>query len=152
MVFAFAEIGLGVSKTVGDLLGPCAFAALMGISRTLYGIKGSKMNLQKALTSSSFLCVVSYLVTVFSPLPVISLIGCALCGFSVGMMWPGTLSLATKQFRRGGTALFALLALAGDIGCSLGPGLVGLISNAVQKAQTFLPSLGFPVRMPQEPD
>ncbi len=133
----FAEIGLGVSKTVGDLLGPCAFAALMGLSRVLYGIKGSKMNLQKALTFSSFLCVVSYLLTVFSPLPVISLIGCALCGFAVGMMWPGTLSLAAKQFHRGGTALFALLALAGDVGCSLGPGLVGLISNAVQKAPNF---------------
>jgi len=82
----FAEIGLGVSKTVGDLLGPCAFAALMGLSRVLYGIKGSKMNLQKALTFSSFLCVVSYLLTVFSPLPVISLIGCALCGFTVGVL------------------------------------------------------------------
>jgi MFS family permease len=109
----------------------------MGLSRVLYGIKGSKMNLQKALTFSSFLCVVSYLLTVFSPLPVISLIGCALCGFAVGMMWPGTLSLAAKQFHRGGTALFALLALAGDVGCSLGPGLVGLISNAVQKAPNF---------------
>ncbi|HAA25982.1 MAG TPA: MFS transporter, partial [Ruminiclostridium sp.] len=112
----FAEIGLGVSKTVGDLLGPCAFAALMGITRTFYGIKGSKINLQKALIFSSFLCVASYLITVFSPLPVISLIGCALCGLSVGMMWPGTLSLAAKRFRKGGTALFALLALAGDVG------------------------------------
>ncbi|NLG87780.1 MAG: MFS transporter [Clostridiaceae bacterium] len=130
----FAEIGLGVSKTAGDLLGPCAFAALMGLSRTFYGIKGSKINLHKALSFSSILCISSYLITVFSPLPVISLIGCALCGLSVGMMWPGTLSLAAKQFRRGGTALFAILALAGDVGCSFGPGFVGLTSNAVQKA------------------
>jgi len=130
----FAEIGLGISKTAGDLLGPCAFAVLMGLSRTFYGIKGSKINLQKALTFSSFLCILSYLLTIFSPLPVISLIGCALCGFSVGMMWPGTLSLAAKQFPRGGTALFAFLALAGDIGCSSGPGLVGLVANAVQKS------------------
>ena len=104
-----------------------------GHNKDIYGIKGSKINLQKALIFSSFLCVASYLITVFSPLPVISLIGCALCGLSVGMMWPGTLSLAAKRFRKGGTALFALLALAGDVGCSLGPGLVGLISNAVQK-------------------
>lgn len=129
----FAELGLGVSKTLGDLLGPCAFALFMGLIRAFYGVKGSKINLKKMLIFSGVLCITSYLVTVFSPFPVLSLVGCALCGFSVGMMWPGTFSLSSQYFPRGGTAMFALLALAGDLGCSAGPGVVGFISNAVQK-------------------
>ena len=125
----FAEEGLGVSKTVGDLLGPCAFAVLMGIARTIYGIKGSKMNLMKIISASGALCIVSYMIAVFAPNPIIALCGCALCGLSVGIMWPGTFSIASKYYPQGGTAMFAILALAGDIGCSAGPTLTGFIAN-----------------------
>jgi len=129
----FAEVGLRISKTMGDLFGPCLFAVLMGLSRLIYGILGDRVNLVAAMIASSILCVAGYLAAVFSPNPVFALLGCGLCGFSVGLMWPGTFSLAAKRFPAGGTAMFAWLALAGDIGCSLGPGLVGIISGGVQK-------------------
>lgn len=125
----FAENGLSVSKTMGDLLGPCMFAVLMGISRTFYGIKGEKIPLKSFITMSSILCAGSYLLAVFAPYPVLSLAGCALCGLSVGIMWPGVFSLAAEYCPQGGTAMFALLALAGDIGCSSGPSVVGSISG-----------------------
>jgi len=125
----FAEVGLKVSKNMGDLLGPCLFAVLMGISRTIYGIYGSKMNLMKYIVGSSILCIGSYLVAVLSPIPLLALIGCAICGFSVGIMWPGVFSLSAKKYPQGGTAMFALLALAGDVGCSSGPGIVGIVAN-----------------------
>lgn len=138
----FAEAGLGVSKTVGDLLGPCAFAVLMGTARVFYGIYSSKINLYTALRISSILCIVSYLVTVFSPSPIISLIGCAVCGLSVGVMWPGTFSLAAKRCPQGGTAMFAILALAGDMGCGGGPGVVGIASDVADKLSlNWLPAL-----------
>ena len=105
----FAETGLGVSKTMGDLLGPCAFAILMGSVRTFYGIKGSKINLEKMLIFSSILCVACYLLAVFSQNPLISLVGCSLCGFAVGMMWPGTFSMSARNFPQGGTAMFRFL-------------------------------------------
>ncbi|MDD2973391.1 MAG: MFS transporter, partial [Lachnospiraceae bacterium] len=125
----FAETGLKVSKNMGDLLGPCFFALLMGISRTIYGIYGAKMNLIKSIVASSILCIFSYCVAVFSPIPIVALFACAVCGFSVGIMWPGVFSLSAKKYPQGGTAMFALLALAGDVGCSSGPGLVGIIAN-----------------------
>ncbi len=126
----FAEEGLGVSKTFGDLLGPCAFAALMGISRTVYGLFGSKMNLRRFIFGSGILCVISYLTAVFAPVPVVSLMGCAVCGLSVGIMWPGTYSIAARRYEQGGTAMFAVLALAGDVGCTSGPVLAGFVGNA----------------------
>ena len=139
----FAELGLGVSKTMGDLLGPCAFAILMGLSRTYFGIRGSKLNLRRALILSSILCIVSYSVAVFAKSPLLSLIGCSMVGLSVGIYWPGTVSLSAETYPRGGTAMFAVLALAGDVGCSVGPGLVGVISNQVQNTEAlgFLSSL-----------
>lgn len=126
---AFAESGLGISKTMGDLLGPCLFAILMGTSRVLYSKYSDKINLKKGLFFSGLLCIMSYCITVFIPNPMISLLGCGLCGFSVGILWPGTFSLASTEFKQGGTALFALLAFAGDIGCSAGPGLVGKMTD-----------------------
>ena len=126
----FAEEGLGVSKTFGDLLGPCAFAALMGISRTVYGLFGSKMNLRRFIFGSGILCVISYLTAVFAPVPFVSLMGCAVCGLSVGIMWPGTYSIAARRYEQGGTAMFAVLALAGDVGCTSGPVLAGFVGNA----------------------
>ena len=127
---AFAEMGLGVSKTVGDLAGPMAFAILMGLSRVLHSVKGDKWDLRKFIIFSTVLCLVSYMLISLVPNPVINLIGCAICGFSIAIMWPGTLSIAAKTLPRGGTAMFAILALAGDIGCSGGPTLVGFVSGA----------------------
>lgn len=127
---AFAESALHVSKTVGDLAGPCMFAILMGSSRAFYTKFHAKLNLLRFQLGSSFLCVASYLVAALSPSPVLGLLGCAVCGFSVGMLWPGTMSLASARFPLGGTAMFAYLSLGGDVGCSLGPTVVGLVADA----------------------
>lgn len=127
---AFAEKGLGVSKTVGDLAGPLAFAVLMGLSRVLHSTKGHNWDLRKFIIFSTCLCLVSYLLISLVPNPVVNLIGCAICGFAIAIMWPGTLSIAAKTLPRGGTAMFAILALSGDIGCSGGPTLVGFVSGA----------------------
>ena len=126
---AFAEKGLGVSKTVGDLAGPMAFAILMGSARAFYGKYGEKIDLEKFMAGSSILCVVSYLCISLVPSPVFGLISCGICGLSVGIMWPGTFSRAVSAIPRGGTALFALMALAGDLGCSGGPTVVGMVSS-----------------------
>lgn len=127
----FAEQGLGVTKTIGDLAGPMTFAILMGTSRAFYGKYGDKLDLDRFMVGSSILCVLSYLCISLSPNPVLSLMGCALCGLSVGIMWPGTFSKASLALKRGGTAMFAFLALAGDVGCSGGPTLVGVISDGL---------------------
>lgn len=129
----FAESSLGVSKTMGDLLGPCTFAALMGASRVFYGKYGEKVQLEKFIFGSSILCVISYLMAVFMPIPVLSLLGCALCGLSVGIMWPGTFSIAARECTRGGTAMFAFFALAGDAGCIAGPGLTSVVAQNFSK-------------------
>jgi len=126
---AFTESALGVSKTIGDLAGPCLFAVFMGISRVFYGKYSEKLDLVKVMLYCGLLCVVCYLLASLSPISIISLVGCALCGLSVGIMWPGTFSKAATTLRSGGTAMFALLALAGDMGCSGGPSLVGFVSG-----------------------
>lgn len=125
----FAEQGLGVSKTVGDLAGPMAFAVCMGLSRAFYGKRGDRIDLDRFMAASGVLCAASYLLISLVPVPAIGLAGCALCGLSVGIMWPGTFSKAAATLRGGGTALFALLALAGDLGCSGGPTLAGIVSG-----------------------
>jgi len=127
----FAQKALGIQKTTGDLFGPCLFALLMGSGRLVYGILGERIDLHKALMFSALLCVASYLLAVFSPHPALSLLGLGLCGLSVSLMWPGTLVLSSKAMPKGGTQLFALLALGGDIGCSLGPWATGLISDGL---------------------
>ena len=126
----FAEQGLGVSKTVGDLLGPMLFAACMGASRAWYGKFGAKIDLKRFMLLSCALCIVAYGVLVLCGVPIFGFLGCGLAGLSVGILWPGTFSLAAGRMERGGTALFALLALAGDVGCSAGPTLVGFVSGA----------------------
>jgi len=128
----FAEKGLQVTKLVGDLLGPCLFAVFMGTTRAAYGVWGSKLDIHKALIFSGALCVVCYGLTVFAPHPIVGLMGCALCGVSVGLMWPGTLSFSAARFPMGGTAMFGILAVCGDIGGSIGPWLAGLVSDGVQ--------------------
>lgn len=128
---ALAEKGLGISKTAGDLAGPCFFAILMGSSRVFHSKIGERFDLSKYLAACALLCIASYLLVSLSPAAPLSLIGCGICGLSVAAMWPGTFSLASEKCPTGGTALFALLALAGDTGCSLGPAVVGFVSGAL---------------------
>lgn len=128
---AFTESALGVSKTIGDLAGPCLFAVLMGLSRVFYGKFGTKLDLTKIMLGCGALCVVCYLLAALSPVPSISLVGCALCGLSVGLMWPGTISISSQKCPKGGTAMFAFLALAGDFGAMLSPAMVGRIADTV---------------------
>lgn len=127
----FAEKGLGVSKAMGDLAGPMAFAVLMGASRAVYGKYGEKLDLDRFMAGSALLCVAAYLCIALVPSPVVGLLGCAVCGLSVGIMWPGTFSKASAGLPHGGTAMFALMALAGDLGCSGGPTLVGMVSSTL---------------------
>lgn len=126
---AFTESALGVSKTIGDLAGPCLFAVFMGIARMLYGKMSGKLNLVRTMLFSGILCVACYLLASLSPLPILGLTGCALCGFSVGIMWPGTISLSSQKCPQGGTAMFAFLALAGDFGGTVSPAIIGGFSE-----------------------
>lgn len=144
----FAEKGLKVNKFIGDLAGPMFFATMMGLSRTLYGRWGEKINLEKMMLYSGFLCLLSYFIISLSPSPILSLLGCGLCGLAVGILWPGTFSMSAIRLKGGGTTLFAFLALAGDVGCSIGPTVVGAISSLFNDnlrvgiiAATVFPSL-----------
>ena len=145
----FAEQGLGVSKTIGDLAGPMAFAFMMGLSRLFYGKYGDRIDLNKFMSGSTVLCLVSYLCISFAPFPVLSLAGCAVCGFSVGILWPGSFSKAAAAIKGGGTAMFAFLALAGDLGCSSGPTLAGFVSSHMgdNLKAGILAAIIFPVLM-----
>ena len=122
---AYTEAALGFSKTLGDLVGPCLFAVMMGVSRVIYGKFGAKLELSRFMLGSGILCLCCYLLASLSANPVWGLIGCVLCGFSVGIMWPGTISIISPRLPQGGTALFAMLAMAGDLGGAFGPSLVG---------------------------
>lgn len=126
---AYVESALCISKSIGDIIGPCLFAVMMGISRSFYGKYGEKIDLMKFMIGSGALCLVCYLLSALAPLPFLNLVGCAVCGFSVGIMWPGTISIASKKIPLGGTAMFALLAMAGDLGGSVGPGIVGFVTQ-----------------------
>lgn len=138
---AYAEAALGFSKTIGDLVGPCLFAVSMGISRVFYGKYGEKIDLKKFMIGSGCLCLVCYLLASLSSNAMIGLIGCIVCGFSVGIMWPGSISISSQKLPTGGTAMFALLAMAGDLGGAFGPGLVGQISQSagdnIQRGMVF---------------
>ncbi|MBQ9326620.1 MAG: MFS transporter [Clostridia bacterium] len=125
---AFAEAGLHLNKSLGDLAGPLAFSLLMGSARALYGRFSDRLPLRSAMLGSALLCLVCYILCVTTKSAVLALIGCALCGFSVGIFWPGTFSMAALSVPGGGTAMYALMALFGDIGCSGGPTLVGLVA------------------------
>ena len=128
---AFAESALNISKTVGDLAGPCLFAVFMGVARALYGKFGEKFNLTKVMLICGILCVSCYLVASLSSISIIGLVGCTLCGLAVGIMWPGTISISSQKCPKGGTAMFAFLALAGDLGATVSPTMVGAIADAV---------------------
>ncbi len=146
---SFAEQGLGIPKAVGDLLGPCLFAVLMGISRVIYAKFSDRINLIYFMVISCILCIGAYLISALSPqsLPLLSLLGCGICGFAVGIMWPGTICLATGRMPKGGVKMFALLALAGDVGCTLGPVAIGSIADLLggNLKLSFIFSAIFPV-------
>ena len=134
---AYTEAALGFSKSIGDLIGPCMFAVTMGISRVIYGKYGAKINLNHYMIGSGILCLCCYLLASLSSNPVLGLIGCIFCGFSVGIMWPGTISITSPRLPRGGTALFAFLAMAGDLGGAFGPSLVGTVSQQAGDSLQF---------------
>ncbi len=142
-----AEKGLGVSKTIGDLAGPMLFAILMGLSRLFYGKYGDKIDLEKFMVFSGILCGISYLLIGLVPFPIVGFIGCGICGISVGILWPGTFSIAAAAVKNGGTLMFALLALAGDLGCGGGPTLVGMVSGMMNDnlKAGILAALVFPI-------
>jgi len=144
---AFAETSLSVDKTTGDLLGMCGFSLTMALSRTLYGKFSKKIPLKGALTASSVMCIACYLMISLSDNPIIGFLGCIVCGFSVGIFWPGSFSLAASRMPVASTAMFALLSLAGDIGCTVGPTLAGFVSDVfgddIQKGILF--SICFPI-------
>ena len=139
----FAEESLGVDKLTGDLLGPCLFALLMASARVVFGLVGDKVDVKKVLTFSAGLCVTAYLLSTLSKSPIVSLIGCGLCGLSVATMWPGVFSFAAKIFPRGGTPLFAMLAVFGDFGCAFGPWLAGVVSDGVRASTITFDPLKF---------
>lgn len=143
----FTQQALGVSKTVGDLLGPCAFAVCMGSGRVIFGLLDGKFNPQKALIINNILCVLCYIGVAVLNIPALSLVACALCGFSVSLSWPGTYSMAARHFPTGGTLMFSLLALCGDFGCSIGPWLMGIVSNSATLQTGFWVCAVFPAIM-----
>ncbi len=144
---AYVEAALGLSKSVGDIMGPCLFAVTMGISRLFYGKFGEKVDLMKFMIGSGMLCLACYLLAALGGSPLLGLAGCVLCGFSVGIMWPGTISITSARIPMGGTAMFALLAMAGDLGGSVGPYLVGQITQSAGENLKFgmLAGAVFPV-------
>ncbi len=146
-VSVFAEQGLGISKTVGDILGPCAFAVFMGLGRVFYGVLSSKISIRKALIFNNVLCAACYLTVGLCNLPALSLVACALCGFSVSLSWPGTYSMAAARFPNGGTLMFSILALCGDTGCAVGPWILGAIADVFDLKGGFLVSAAFPILM-----
>lgn len=144
---AFAETALHLDKAAGDLLGPCAFALFMGTGRVIYGVIGEKINIKRAMLFCAVLCFVSYIVIALSPSAMVSLIFCAICGFSVSVMWPGTLSMSAARFVTGGALMFGLLAAFGDLGCSAGPWVTGIIADKFGLNKGFLLSAIFPLFM-----
>ena len=144
---AFAEASLGVDKSIGDLAGPCGFAFCMGLGRLWYGKKGQKMDLSAYMTIAGILCFAAYLTASLSTVPIVAFVGCMICGMAVSIMWPGSISLTSAQIPGGGTALFALLALAGDVGGTLGPSLVGLCTQSSENdiQSGLLAASAFPI-------
>ena len=126
---AFAESSLGISKTAGDILGPCAFSIMMALSRITYSRLANRLDLSKCIIGCGVFAIICYLVAALSPIPMLALVACGLCGFAVGILWPGSLSLASSAYPAGGAALFAVMALSGDVGCTLGPSVVGFVAT-----------------------
>lgn len=146
-VSAFTEAGLAVNKTLGDLLGTMMFALCMALTRGYFGNRGEHIPMEKILITMSTLCVAGFLITVFSPIAGLSLVGCGICGVAVAIFWPGSLVVAAKRLRNGGTKMYALLALAGDFGCCAGPTVTGWVTAAANGdfKKGILAAIGFPL-------
>ncbi len=142
----FMETALGISKVIGDTAGMCMFAAMMGSGRLIYGILGSRLNLRKTMIIGSFAAVVCYLTVALSPIPILGLVACAICGLGVSLLWPGSLSLATERFPLAGSWMFALMAAAGDIGGSIGPWFMGFVADNMPNLSTFMSQEQFGLR------
>jgi fucose permease len=143
----FAQNALGVDKFIGDLFGPCAFALFMGLGRILFGLFSTKLSIRKALIANNILCTLCYLTVGLCDIPFLSLISCALCGFSVSLSWPGTYSLASSYFGKANTIIFSVFALCGDFGCSTGPWLLGFVADNISFKSGFVVSSLFPLIM-----
>lgn len=143
-ISAYAETGLGIPKLAGDMLGPCLYALFMGVSRTLYGIFSDRIPLGSAMLCSGFACTVCYIAAALSPVPAIGLAACSLTGFAAGLMWPGSFAMAAELYPNGGAAVSGRLALFGDIGCTLGPWLIGAVSARLDMGGGFLTAVIFP--------
>ncbi len=143
----FVEQGLGIPKDYCDLLGTCIFAACMGISRVVFGLLSSKISLKKILLGAAAVTIAGYLLIGFSPNAVLSIIGCALCGFSTALLWPATLSLGAQIMPDTGTSLFGLMALGGDAGCIIGPALVGFVAAKSSVSTGILSGIGCPIAL-----
>lgn len=141
----FVQNGLGISKVTGDLLGPCAFAVCQGIGRVVFGLFSGRFSVRRALIFNNFLCVACYLLVALCDIRAVAVIACALTGFSVSLSWPGTYSLAAERFKNGGTLMFSVFALCGDIGCSLGPWILGIIADITNLKTGFLVCSLFPL-------
>ena len=143
----FAQQALGVSKVVGDLAGPCAFAIFMGTGRILYARFAERLSFRKTLITLSTLCAICYLTAAFSEIPLLALISCAVCGFTVSVMWPGTYSAGAKAFPRGDAVIFSVFAMCGDLGCCLGPWILGIIADVSSLHTGFAVTAVFPLIM-----
>ena len=130
----FAENNLGIPKAVGDLLGPCAFAVFQGLSRVVFSRMARRRDPRRILAWHAVGCLVAYAVIVLAPHPLLSLFGFCMCGWFVGPMWPGILSLCATRFPAGGTAMFAALALCGDVGCAAAPMMIGAVTDRLVTA------------------
>ncbi len=144
---AFAEQSLKLDKLMGDLVGPCLFAACMGIGRIVFSFFGDKVSMKRVLLIFSLITTVAYLVLSLSSNPIISMVAGVLVGFGVSVMWPGTLSMSAKTFPMGATTMFALLAMFGDVGCSFGPWTTGIVADSSNLNYGFLYATIFPLAM-----
>lgn len=143
----FAQQALGVTKVVGDLAGPCAFAVFMGLGRVLYARFSQTVSFRKAVIAMSLLCVICYLTAAFVRIPVLALLSCAVCGFTVSILWPGTYSAGAREFPRGDAVMFSVFAMCGDLGCCIGPWILGIVADAVNLNLGFAVSAVFPAVM-----
>ena len=143
----FAQQALGISKVIGDLLGPCAFAIFMGLGRIWYAKVAEKVSFRKTLIYMSMACFLCYIVVAFCKIPFVSLMCCALCGFTVSLSWPGLYSAGAKKFPEGASVMYSVFAMCGDTGCCLGPWVLGIVADSLGLNIGFAAASVFPIIM-----